>query len=93
MKQFPYLQRKKLYPKTEANEPIVYYKKTVSLASHYGKCAGCGGPPTRVDSYYHFELCDVCEADVVAGAIADHVFENTIPNDGEEIKQHLDKNV
>lgn len=80
MAQYPYLQRKKLYPKTKAGEPIVYYPRTVKLASHSGRCVGCGGVPVRVDSYYHFELCNECEADEVGQAIADHVF-----NDGKEV--------
>lgn len=73
MAQFPYLQRKKLYPKTGPGEPIKYYPNTVKLAQHDGKCDGCGGVPIRVDSYYHFELCDNCTADEVAQGIADHV--------------------
>lgn len=73
MSQYPYLQRKNLYPKTLPNEPIKYYPNTVRLASHYGKCAGCGSVPVRVDSYYHFELCTTCDAEDVAEGIADHV--------------------
>jgi hypothetical protein len=75
MKQHPYLDRKNLYPQTGATEPIVYYPRTVKLASHNGRCAGCGGIPTRVDSYYHFELCNECSADEVGQAIAEHVFQ------------------
>jgi len=72
--QFPYLQRKNLYPKTEANEPIKYYPNTVLLGKHDGKCDGCGSTPVRVDSYYHFELCKTCDAQDVADEIAAHVF-------------------
>ena len=75
MKQYPYLKRKNLYPNTETNEPIKYYPLTVQLASFYGRCAGCGSKPIRVDSLYHFELCKTCEADDVANGIASHVFE------------------
>lgn len=71
--QYPYLQRKNLYPKTQPGEPIKYYPNTVKLAQHHGRCAGCGGKPTRVDSYYNFELCDKCDADSVGTAIAEHV--------------------
>jgi hypothetical protein len=72
--QHPYLQRKNLYPKTQPGEPIKYYPNTVKLAGHCGHCAGCGETPTRVDSYYNFELCAKCDADSVAQGIADHVF-------------------
>jgi len=73
MPQYPYLQRKELYPKTDASQPIKYYPNTVRLASHCGRCAGCGNPSTRVDSYYLFELCNECDADSVGSAIAEHV--------------------
>lgn len=72
--QHPYLDRKNLYPKTGPTEPIRYYPNTVKLAKHYGRCSGCGGVPTRVDSYYQFELCDKCTAEEVAEGIAEHVF-------------------
>ena len=77
--QYPYLQRKNLYPKTGPGEPIKYYPNTVRLAGHCGHCAGCGSPPVRVDSYYNFELCKTCDAQDVAGEIAAHVFD---PNEG-----------
>lgn len=77
MKQHPYLNRKALYHKTSASEPIIYYPFTVRLQNHRsGLCAGCGKPAVRVDSYYNFCLCSECEADEVGQAIADHVFEN-----------------
>lgn len=71
--QYPYLQRKNLYPKTGPGEPIKYYPNTVKLAQHDGKCDGCGSTPVRVDSYYNFELCKTCDAQDVAEVIMDHV--------------------